>query len=122
LQQLLEDARSGFVEPADATPSNDPSSVPDRDGAGQSSDDQLALDDAENPLQLLARASDLRLASPKSTDINTPNSSHIASDRNETSDVQRYFLPTKARLDQGPDLDPIDIGLVSLEESEALIS
>jgi len=37
-------------------------------------------------------------------------------------DVQRFFLPMKANLDQGPGLDPIEVGLVTVEESEMLLA
>ncbi|KAF2120295.1 hypothetical protein BDV96DRAFT_595848 [Lophiotrema nucula] len=126
LQQLLHDARGGSASADnDTSPStNDTSFVPERD-ATLSSDDQLALDDAENPLQLLARASDLRLATPQSTDPNggTPASrNQFSNDREEKSDVHRFFLPMQAKPDLGPDLDPIDMGLLTTEEAEMLLS
>lgn len=37
-------------------------------------------------------------------------------------DVHRFFLPMKASLDQGPGLDPIDVGLVTLDEAETLLA
>lgn len=126
LQQLLSQARGGSNEPFHISPASSAGALPviERDGAGPSTDEHLALDDAENPLQLLARASDLRLTSPHSGDIgaSTPSSRTFASDRGDKSDVHRFFLPVKANLDQGPDLDPIDLGLVTMEEAEMLIS
>lgn len=86
-------------------------------------DDQQALDDAENPLQLLARASDLRLTTPMSSDhMFTPSTSHKGSELDQQSDVHRFFLPIKASLDRGPSYDPIDLGLVTEEEAELLLS
>lgn len=86
-------------------------------------DGQQALDDAENPLQLLARASDLRLTSPQSSDFPfTPSASHVGSDMDQQSDVKRFFLPIKASLDHGPSYDPIDLGLVTEEEADLLLS
>lgn len=74
LQSLLHEARveSEAPEHLHTGSTNSVSYVQDGDKAvGHSSDDQLALDDAENPLQLLARASDLRLTSPQSTGTST---------------------------------------------------
>ena len=86
-------------------------------------DDHLALDDAENPLQLLARASDLRLASPpRENAFTTSSSTFHGSDNEPLSDIQRFFLPMKAHIDQGPNYDPIDLGLVTAEEAEMLMS
>ncbi|OKL58150.1 hypothetical protein UA08_06836 [Talaromyces atroroseus] len=68
--------------------------------------DGLALDDAENPLQLLARASDLQLAPL------TLNYSARA--------VDSFFVPIKANLDIGPHLDPVDLGLVTFKEANRL--
>ena len=89
--------------------------------AGPSSDDQLALEGVENPLQLLARASDLRIASPHNNSTATPGSQIHGSEQSAFLDVQRFFLPMKASLDQGPGLDPIDVGLVTMEEAETLL-
>ncbi|KAH7128300.1 hypothetical protein B0J11DRAFT_267172 [Dendryphion nanum] len=124
LQQLLGEVR-GVQEASDADAAS--ISIPqltERDGSGHPSDDQLALDDAENPLQLLARASDLRLTSPQSGDASasTPGSRYYTNESNDAVDVHRFFLPMKAYLDQGPDLDPIDVGLVTLEEADMLLS
>lgn len=120
LQQLLREAR-GSRASSTSSPSN---SVPaPSDGAAHVSDDQQALDDAENPLQLLARASDLRLTSPQSSDNPfTPATSLLGSDADQQSDVHRFFLPIKATLDRGPAYDPIDLGLVTEEEAELLLA
>ena len=88
-------------------------------------DDQLAaLEDAENPLQLLARASDLRITSPRSFDDGapTPGSKVNGSEQSAYLDVHRFFLPMKASLDQGPGLDPIDNGLITKQEAETLLA
>ncbi|KAF2265247.1 Zn(II)2Cys6 transcription factor [Lojkania enalia] len=121
LRSLLGEAPGGLQDTADTASSTSATFVSERDGTA--SDDQLALDDAENPLQLLARASDLRLTSPKLTEpSSSPSSRYLLSEQEERSDVHRFFLPMKAALDQGPDVDPIDIGLVTLEEAETLLS
>ncbi|KAF2469746.1 uncharacterized protein BDR25DRAFT_288131 [Lindgomyces ingoldianus] len=124
LQHLLDNARREIPETEDTASSGSIALTTERYGAPQSSDDQLALDDAENPLQLLARASDLRLTSPQSAEISasTPSSRYYGSERDERSDIHRFFLPMKASFDSGPELDPIDIGLVTMEEAKALLA
>ncbi|KAM0174512.1 hypothetical protein ACHAPF_006063 [Botrytis cinerea] len=61
-----------------------------------------ALDDAENPLQLLARASDLADTATKQL--------HMPPPFVETGDLRRFFGSFQPRLDVGSDIDPIDIG------------
>lgn len=115
-------------------------------------EENLALDDAENPLQLLARASDLQLSPlgvrhlPKSSPmplISAPPSSSLPQeglvadpgdrghdrgrdfdaelDRREQS-AKSFFIPARANLDVGADLDPVELGLVTFDESESLFS
>ncbi|TQB74957.1 hypothetical protein MPDQ_003990 [Monascus purpureus] len=95
-----------------------------------SMEDNLALDDAENPLQLLARASDLQL-SPPGTCGNaanlplpsvSPSRTTIGHLQRDYSGAKSFFAPVKAHLDTGPDLDPMEVGLVTLDETEALFS
>lgn len=95
-----------------------------------SMEDNLALDDAENPLQLLARASDLQL-SPSGTCGNaanlplpsvSPSRTTIGRLQRDYSGAKSFFVPVKANLDTGPDLDPIEVGLVTLNETETLFS
>jgi hypothetical protein len=97
--------------------------VSSKEVVGTASDDQLAIEDVENPLQLLARASDLRIATPQSYDQSTasPGTRINGSEQSAFLDVHRFFLPVKASLDQGPGLDPIDVGLVTLDEAEMLL-
>lgn len=91
--------------------------------------DGPALDDAENPLQLLARASDLRLvssayAADQASNLQSPLSPHentIYSD-NSSRNVHSFFLPMKASLDVGPEIDPVDLGLISLEDAKTLFA
>ncbi|KAJ5872031.1 uncharacterized protein N7529_004384 [Penicillium soppii] len=86
--------------------------------------ESLTLDDAENPLQLLARASDLQLSPtgvrhvPKSP-MPLPEASVLSS--SEPS-AKSFFVPARANLDVGPDNDPVDLGLVTFDESESLFS
>ncbi|KAF1996398.1 hypothetical protein P154DRAFT_579994 [Amniculicola lignicola CBS 123094] len=124
LQHLLEEARTKKDGAMEVSPSTGDQFAADRDERPVSGEDQLALDDAENPLQLLARASDLRITSPQVIDptISTPSSRNYLGESNDGSDIHRFFLPMKASLDVGPDLDPIDLGLLTKEEAEMLMS
>ncbi|KAJ5774676.1 hypothetical protein N7457_009572 [Penicillium paradoxum] len=92
-------------------------------------EESLALDDAENPLQLLARASDLQLSptgvrqilkSPLPVSGGPP--AFIPSTIAEEPSAKSFFVPTRASLDVGPDVDPVDLGLVTFDESESLFS
>ncbi|KAF2229598.1 hypothetical protein EV356DRAFT_455523 [Viridothelium virens] len=70
------------------------------------------LDDAENPLQLLARASDLHVPSTKPTEQTNKS--------DDPRQVKWYFAPVRAKLDTGDDIDPVDLGLASPEEADML--
>lgn len=125
LQKLLGEAQGddSTSKPDDAVPSSSETSpIPPtaREVAGQL-DDHLALEDVENPLQLLARASDLRIATPHTFDHATPDGKIGGSEQSAYLDVHHFFLPMKASLDQGPGLDPIDVGLVTKDEAEMLL-
>lgn len=123
LQRLLLEAQGGpHLTNSILSPNNAPLAS-DGSETTQSSDDQLALDDAENPLQLLARASDLRLGHPQTpNNLLSPFSTHLGSDNQDQSDVHRFFLPMRANADQGSHIDPIDLGLVTTEEAELLVT
>ncbi|PYH88494.1 Zn(II)2Cys6 transcription factor [Aspergillus ellipticus CBS 707.79] len=93
-------------------------------------EDNLSLDDAENPLQLLARASDLQLSPNEVRDLSkwpiatSPRAAGgLQSSTLVDSDAaQSYFVPFRASLDIGSDIDPIDIGLITSNEAESLFS
>ncbi|KAF1844147.1 uncharacterized protein K460DRAFT_287349 [Cucurbitaria berberidis CBS 394.84] len=124
LQRLLSEAQSYREETLHdhtESPESKYVAVSTKEAIGPSSDDQLALEGVENPLQLLARASDLRIASPHNNSTATPGSQINGSEQSAFLDVHRFFLPMKASLDQGPGLDPIDVGLVTTEEAEMLL-
>ncbi|EMD66224.1 hypothetical protein COCSADRAFT_197722 [Bipolaris sorokiniana ND90Pr] len=127
LQQLLNEAQGddGPSQDAKSPPVLAESSyVPAKEVACTSSDDQLAVEDVENPLQLLARASDLRIATtPQSynTSVASPEGRFTGSEQSSFLDVHHFFLPMKAHLDQGSGLDPIDVGLVTKDEAEMLL-
>ncbi|KAF2845977.1 hypothetical protein T440DRAFT_502142 [Plenodomus tracheiphilus IPT5] len=126
LQQLLSEAQGDEPKSIsdDAVPSStetSPIPVLAKDSVPHSGDDHLALEDVENPLQLLARASDLRIASPRTYGPTSPDGRNNGSEQSAYLDVHHFFLPMKASLDQGPGLDPIDVGLVTMNEAEMLL-
>ncbi|KAF5636396.1 uncharacterized protein FTJAE_6082 [Fusarium tjaetaba] len=97
----------------------DPVAMPDFIQRTQHS---LAIDDAENPLQLLARASYIQ-PSPESRHGNSPIQAHTASTQGHTEDeIQAFFAPAQVHLDVGPDVDPVSLGLVSEEEADKLFN
>lgn len=93
-------------------------------------EESLALDDAENPLQLLARASNLQLSptglrhvpkSPLPPSVAPSTLPQESSDPRELS-AKSFFVPVRANLDVGSDLDPVDLGFVTSDEAESLFS
>ncbi|TRX93554.1 hypothetical protein FHL15_005526 [Xylaria flabelliformis] len=104
-----------------------PSQTDSRDGGTVSQtvdDDQLNLDDAENPLQLLARTSELlssiNAPNGRSTVGRLPSKALPSRDRTAGNDqdgnLPVFFGPFQPRLDVGPDLDPIELGLLTLSD------
>lgn len=94
------------------------SAVPER----ECRDEQFSVDDAENPLQLLARASDLSaLSKQPSFTVNVPSSVPRSPDLGDEK-LRDFFGPFRPSLDVGPDVDPIDLGLVTDEEAALLFS
>ncbi|KGO76700.1 hypothetical protein PITC_090540 [Penicillium italicum] len=95
---------------------------------GMHAEESLALDDAENPLQLLARASDLQLSpagmrhAPKSPLPLSEGPSLLQSNPIGEPSARSFFVPARANLDVGPEVDPVELGLVTFDESESLFS
>ncbi|KAJ5119532.1 hypothetical protein N7448_010201 [Penicillium atrosanguineum] len=91
-----------------------------------SAEESLALDDAENPLQLLARASDLQLSPIGVRHVPKSSLPSIAPLPQESSELEMsaksFFVPARAHLDVGSELDPVDLGLVTFDEAESLFS
>jgi len=126
---LLPDVSSDAGE--SSASDQDGMSIPQGSTPSQShvAEESLAVDDAENPLQLLARASDLHV-SPKSggeyhsaAREATPHQRARQSKQNEKmTEVERFFKFTQFGLDTGPDLDPIELGLMTVEEADTLFS
>lgn len=100
-------------------------STPSQSHVGEES---LAVDDAENPLQLLARASDLHVSPNSGGDHPSlgvaSSSNHRARGQNQKpekiSEVERFFKLSKFSLDVGASLDPVDLGLITQEEADTL--
>jgi hypothetical protein len=92
-------------------------------GSDAPSDDHFAVDDAENPLQLLARASDI---SGPSHPTSFPQPSTYSVSRQpeggRDQDLQRFFGAFRPSLDIGEDIDPICLGLVTEEEASLLFT
>ncbi|KAE8336875.1 hypothetical protein BDV24DRAFT_154791 [Aspergillus arachidicola] len=98
---------------------------------GVDTGDSLSLDDAENPLQLLARASDLQLPPAEVRSFHgrrtlEPSQPAAIPQNNNAEDdsstAKLFFVPVKANLDLGPDMDPIELGLVTPDEAESLFT
>lgn len=90
-------------------------------------EERLAVDDAENPLQLLARASNLHLSPESShgqspiTAVPHPPASTAADELDpEMRQVEFFFGTTHFNVDRGEDYDPVELGLVTEEEAEML--
>lgn len=85
--------------------------------------DQLSLDDAENPLQLLARTSELLSAIHPRVAASAPRGYHGPKPGQRSDhDLSKFFGAYLPRLDVGEELDPIELGLITLAEAEALFS
>lgn len=89
---------------------------------GHAAEESLAVDDAENPLQLLARASDLHVSPKAGADAISHQRTHQSRQTEKFSEVERFFKLSQFSLDTGPDLDPVDLGLITLEEADALFN
>jgi hypothetical protein len=90
---------------------------------------EYALDDAENPLQLLVRASNLRRSKSEASDINasSPRTVNPENELDSFSDLHKFFLPMRASIDgygreDDHESDPIYLGLVTEEEANMLLS
>jgi hypothetical protein len=132
LQDLLDKAQRQLASRRSVGASNSPIELlqPQESKAGNANtNDGLALDDAENPLQLLARASDLQLMPLTATQNPSPTLSMPFPSPSTTAyasysarAVDSFFVPIRASLDVGPDLDPVDLGLVTFEEATRLFT
>lgn len=91
----------------------------------QANEETLAIDDAENPLQLLARASYFQ---PPEEPRMPPQQNHTrqncapANISSTSKELQQFFTSGRVNLDIGEDLDPISLGLATMEEAEVAFS
>lgn len=114
---LSENVHSGLQHEQTAySASTDPTP---RNGA----DDGFAIDDAENPLQLLARAS--HLTDPQISHspggvapVSLPSYSELTRDNT----LRTFFGPFRPHLDVGEDIDPVEMGYVTLEDVDLLFA
>lgn len=90
-------------------------------------EERLAVEDAENPLQLLARASNLHLSpasshgqSPGTAVSHQPSSAIVEELDPELRCVESFFGTTSFNADRGEGYDPIELGLVTEDEAETL--
>lgn len=84
----------------------------------------LAVDDAENPLQLLARASYFRPSEQPRSRPSPQKTRHDAtpSDGPSISSLHEFFSNARVDLDVGEDVDPVSLGLVGADEADELFS
>ena len=86
--------------------------------------DEIALDNADNPLQLLAMASAMPNQSPASAVASSPavatNHTPINTVDTEDSELQSFFGSLTPVLDNSNDIDAVELGLVTEEEAESL--
>lgn len=131
LQQLLNEAQGHWPRNRRNTMSSEMtvSTNTTNHQADNSTDDSLALDGAENPLQLLARASDLQMSPHKTVNEQPaplatpgPSVSEAAMTKDGRSENKWFFAPLRAVADTGEDVDPIEMGLVTTEEANDLFS
>ncbi|KAG7150693.1 Satratoxin biosynthesis SC1 cluster transcription factor SAT9 like protein [Verticillium longisporum] len=87
----------------------------------------LTIDDAENPLQLLARASNLQLSptpgGPSPGPITKSGRKRQQPEQpDEDTEIQSFFTSVRVNLDVGDEIDPISMGLVTEAEAEDLFT
>ncbi|KAM0656485.1 hypothetical protein ACHAPH_007737 [Verticillium nonalfalfae] len=87
----------------------------------------LTIDDAENPLQLLARASNLQLSptpgGPSPGQVTKSGRKKLQPEQpDEDTEIQSFFTSVRVNLDVGDEIDPISMGLVTEAEAEDLFT
>jgi len=124
---MLPDADSDAGE--SSASDQDAMSIPQDSTPSQShnAEESLAIDDAENPLQLLARASDLHVSpkpggDPSAREATPHQRARHNKQADKISEVEKFFKLSQFSLDIGPDLDPVELGLMSMEEAESLFT
>lgn len=87
----------------------------------------VTINNADNPLQLLAMASaipdnDSVQPSPAVTSYVSPAAPTTSTERGDENETQDFFSPMVSKLDVVTTMDPIDLGLISVPESQQLFS
>lgn len=117
----LSDSEGGMDEEEEE---EDVSNIDSTPGLTQANEETLAIDDAENPLQLLARASYFQPPEePKHPSPRFPvpierGAATLGAKSSSSKELHDFFAPAHVNLDVGDDIDPISLGLVSMEEAE----
>lgn len=91
----------------------------------RSRNNNYSVDDAENPLQLLASASDMAVSPPQTlANTQAPASSgpFCPAKEDEDKDLQTFFGRFIPNLDVSEDIDPIDMGFITNGETVALFN
>lgn len=113
---LAASENNGISETAQDTPPTDLGEKPD----------ELALNNADNPLQLLAMASVLPGQSPSTNMSTSPAGAASQPPANDPSaadaELQQFFGSLMPNLDTSSELDPIDLGLLTQEEADSLFA
>lgn len=121
----LSDSEGGMDEEEEEEEEEDASNIDSTPGLTQANEETLAIDDAENPLQLLARASYFQPPEePKHPSPRFPvpierGAARAGAKSSSSKELHDFFAPARVNLDVGDDIDPISLGLVSMEEAEA---
>lgn len=88
--------------------------------------DDVTVNNANNPLQLLAIASSIPEPvgqdPPLESNNNMAISPSVVTATADDEDTRDFFSPMTSKLDVGSDLDPLDLGLVSEEDVEGLFN
>jgi hypothetical protein len=95
-------------------------SIPHHDERSEKAD-ELAVDNADNPLQLLAMASSMPNQSPSTVITPSPGAfaGHTPRESDDT-ELQQFFGSMIPVLDNTSDIDPIEMGLVTQDEADYL--
>lgn len=97
---------------------NSPKNISNDDGEH----DEVTVNNANNPLQLLAMVSSIPdsedvISDAESNNDTSPSAVTVAVDEDDT---RGFFSPMTSKLDIGKDLDPLELGLVSETDVETL--
>lgn len=114
-----ETASSDAVFAHQASPTSEPRQV----SFAQHDNDEVTVNNADNPLQLLAIASAIpetsNMTATPSTVARSSNA-HDAGGQYEDDEIAEFFSPLASHLDKSSSLDPIDQGLADMEEANML--